>query len=125
MYDQRLQYVSLQDAQCLSESLEADDVSSAWLVWSRAAETALADAYHLSGGPIPSRGLVLGRGVQLIFLGLHILDTRGGVVPRVLWGFIHLRFGRGWDNSLCGACPRLRLARSEISCLLRCMREMM
>ena len=38
VYDQRLQVVSLQDAQCLSESLDADDVSSAWLVWSRAAE---------------------------------------------------------------------------------------
>ena len=34
----------------------------AWLVWSRAAETALADAYRFGGGPIPSRGLVLGRG---------------------------------------------------------------
>ena len=28
-------------------------VSSAWLVWSRAAEAALADAYRFSGGPIP------------------------------------------------------------------------
>ena len=37
------------------------DVSSAWLVWSRAAEAALADAYRFSGGPLPSRGLVLGR----------------------------------------------------------------
>ena len=33
----------------LSESLDADDVSSAWLVWSGAAETALADAYQFSG----------------------------------------------------------------------------
>ena len=39
------------------------DVSSAWLVWSGAAEAALADAYRFSGGPIPSRGLVLGRGL--------------------------------------------------------------
>ena len=54
--------MSLQDAQCLSESLDADDVSSAWLVWSRAAEAAPADAYRFSGGPIPNRGLVLGRG---------------------------------------------------------------
>ena len=66
---------------------------------------------------------VCGKGcVQLIFLEIHILDTRRGVVSRVLWGFIHVRLGRGWDNTLCGACPRLRLARSEVSCLLRCMR---
>ena len=74
VYDQRLQYMSLQDAQCLSESLDADDVSSAWLVWSRAAETALADAYRFSGGPIPSRGFVLGRGCALfrvVRLGGH------------------------------------------------------
>ena len=66
--------MSLQDAQCLSESLDADDVSSAWLVWSRAAETALADAYRFSGGPLPSRGLVLGRGSALfrvVRLGGH------------------------------------------------------
>ena len=35
----------------------------AWLVWSRAAETALADAYYFSGGPAPCHGLVLGRGI--------------------------------------------------------------
>ena len=33
----------------------------AWTVWSRAAEAALADAYRFSGGPLPSRGLILGR----------------------------------------------------------------
>ena len=74
VYDQRLQYMSLQDARCLSESLDADDVSSAWLVWSRAGETALADAYRFSGGPIPSRGLVLGRGsasFRVVRLGGH------------------------------------------------------
>ena len=30
----------------LGESLDAGDVSRAWLVWSRAAETARADAYR-------------------------------------------------------------------------------
>ena len=29
--------------------------------------------------------------VQLIFLGIHFLDTRGGVVPRIMWSAIHLR----------------------------------
>ena len=31
--------------------------------WSTAAEKALADAFQLAGGPVPSRGLVLGRGM--------------------------------------------------------------
>ena len=58
----------------LDESLNADDVSSAWLVWSRAAEAALAGAYRFSGGPLPSRGLVLGRGsasFRVVRLGGH------------------------------------------------------
>ena len=46
----------------LEEFLGAGDVSRAWLVWSRAAESALADAHQFSGGPVPGRGLVLGRG---------------------------------------------------------------
>ena len=43
--------------------MNAGDVSDAWLVWSRAAETALADASYFSGGPAPCHGLVLGRGI--------------------------------------------------------------
>ena len=35
------------------------------VVWSGAAETALVDAYRFSGGPVPTRGLVLGRGSAL------------------------------------------------------------
>ena len=55
--------MSLRDAFLLNESSEACDVSQAWLVWSRAAESALVDAYSFSGGPDPCHGLVLGRGV--------------------------------------------------------------
>ena len=55
--------MSRQDALLLSESLDIGDVSQAWLVWSRASETALADAYCFSGGPAPCHGLVLGRGL--------------------------------------------------------------
>ena len=43
-------------------------------VWSGAAETALAGAYRFCGGPIPSRGLVLGRGgalFRVVKLGGH------------------------------------------------------
>ena len=61
--DDRLQFMSQRDAFLLNESLEAGDVSQAWLVWSHAAESALVDAYSFSGGPRPCHGLVLGRGV--------------------------------------------------------------
>ena len=63
VYDDRLQFMSQRDAFLLNESLDAGDVSEAWLVWSRAAETALVDAYCFSGGPAPCHGLVLGRGI--------------------------------------------------------------
>ena len=51
--DERLQF----NASLLDESLASDDVSLAWVVWSRAAESALADAFRFSGGPLPSKGL--------------------------------------------------------------------
>ena len=53
IYDDRLQFMSRQDALLLSESLDVGDVSQALLVWSRAAETALVDACCFSGGPAP------------------------------------------------------------------------
>ena len=56
VYDERLQFMSRQDALQLDESRDAGDVSRAWLVWSRAAETALADAYQFCGRPIPDQG---------------------------------------------------------------------
>ena len=61
VYDERLQCMSRRDASLLDESLGLDDVSMAWAVWSRAAESALADAFRFSGGPLPAKGLVLGR----------------------------------------------------------------
>ena len=53
VYDERLQFMSRQDALLLDESLGAGDVSMAWAVWSRAAESALLDAHRFSGGPLP------------------------------------------------------------------------
>ena len=47
----------------LDGALLHGDVSSAWMVWSSAAEKALADAFQLAGRPVPRRGLVLGRGM--------------------------------------------------------------
>ena len=81
VHDECLQFMSRQDALRLDESLDAGDASRAWLVWSGAAETALADAYLFCGGPVPSRGLVLGRECALfrvIRLGGHkVRKARG------------------------------------------------
>ena len=53
------------------------------LVWSGAAEAALPDAHRFSGGPIPYRGLVLGRGnalFRVVRLGGHkVKKARGNV----------------------------------------------
>ena len=81
IHDDRLQFMSRQVALQLDESLEAGDVSRAWLVWSGAAEAALVDAYQFSGGPLPGRGLVLGRGIasfRVVRLGGHrVRKARG------------------------------------------------
>ena len=63
IYDDRLQFMSRDDALNLDGSLTRGDVSSAWLIWSSSVEAALADAYRFAGGPVPDNGLVLGRGV--------------------------------------------------------------
>ena len=54
VYDDRLRFMSRSADDRLTRSLLDGDVSSA--------ESALADAYCFSGGPVPDRGLVLGRG---------------------------------------------------------------
>ena len=56
VYDERLQFMSREDAFDLDEALLNGDVSRAWMVWSSAAEKALADAFQLAGGPVPRRG---------------------------------------------------------------------
>ena len=74
VYDERLRFMSCQDALLLDASLATGDVSQAWVVWSSAVESALADAYQFSGGPLPSSGLVLGRGhasFRIVKLGGH------------------------------------------------------
>ena len=81
VYDERLQFMSCRDALLLDAALAAGDVSQAWAVWSSAAESALVDAYCFSGGPLPSRGLVLGRGrasFRVVKLGGHkVRKARG------------------------------------------------
>ena len=86
VYDERLHFVSRQDALLLNEALGAGDVSMAWVVWSRAAESALLDAYRFSGGPFPSRGLVLGRGsamFRVVRLGGHLVRKARGNIADV------------------------------------------
>ena len=46
----------------LDGALLEGDVSRAWLIWSHAAEEALADAHRLAGGPERGHGVKLGRG---------------------------------------------------------------
>ena len=53
VYDERLQFMSREDALCLDEALLHGDVSSAWMVWSSAAEKALADAFQFAGRGCP------------------------------------------------------------------------
>ena len=72
VHDECLQFMSRRDASLLDESLGLDDVSLAWTVWSRAAESALADAFQFSGVPLPSGGLILGR-VLLCFVGFSLV----------------------------------------------------
>ena len=83
VFDERVQFMSGQDALLLDESLAAGDVSRAWLVWSGAAEAALAGACRFSGGPLPSRGLVLGRRSALfrvVRIGGHqVRKARGNI----------------------------------------------
>ena len=71
-FDDRLQFMTRIDVLALDESLDARDVSRSWLVWSYAAEAALADAYRFAGGPMLEKGLVMGRGaarVRAVWLG--------------------------------------------------------
>ena len=73
--------MSRRDALLLDASLAAGDVSQAWAVWSGAVESAIVDAYQFSGGPLPSRGSVLGRGrasFRVVKLGGHkVRKVRG------------------------------------------------
>ena len=80
-HDERLQFMSRRDVLLLDDSLAAGNVSRAWAAWSGAAESALADAYRFSGGPLPSRGLVLVGGsasFRVVKLGGHkVRKVRG------------------------------------------------
>ena len=63
VYDDRLQFMAIDDAFRLDDALRGEDVSEAWTAWSDAGEGALVDAYCFAGSPVPSGSLVRGRGV--------------------------------------------------------------
>ena len=70
------------------------DVSSACVIWSSVAETALADSYCFAGGPVVDRGLVLGRGTARFrivgFGGLRVCKVRGNVVDPLHGSDVHM-----------------------------------
>ena len=78
VYDERLQFMSRPDALLLDESLRADDVSGAWLVWSSAAEAAL---------------LMLFASVVVPFL-LKVWFLAGVALCFALYGLAVIEFGR-------------------------------
>ena len=83
VYDELLLHVGAQDALDIEAALDADDVHSARLVWSRAAQSALVSALVNSGGPAPGRGLVRGRGSaqfkRVVLGGPRVRRFRAGI----------------------------------------------
>ena len=79
--------MSRQDALQLDESLDAGDVSRAWLVWSGAAEAALVDTCQFSGGLLPDKGLVPCRGGAVFRVvklgGRRVRKARGNAADAV------------------------------------------
>ena len=71
------------DALGLDEALEVGDFSSAWSIWSSAAEAALVDAYQFARGPVPERGLDLGRG-SFVTRTVRLGDPK---VRKARWNF--------------------------------------
>ena len=70
------------DALLLDESLREGDVSLAWLVWSGAAGTALADASRFFGGLVPTGAWfsIVVVPCQVVRLGGHeVRKARGNV----------------------------------------------
>ena len=87
VYDDRSLFMAQAEEARLARSFLEGDVSSAWAVWSSAAESALADAYCFAGGLVPDWGLVLGRGAAKFRVvrsgGLGVRKVRGNAVDPV------------------------------------------
>ena len=57
-----MQFIPADEAGAIDVALAGGDPHLAWEAWSAAAERALIAAFRTSGGPIPPRGLDVGRG---------------------------------------------------------------
>ena len=94
VYDELLQYDGAQDALDIGAALDADDVHSAWLVWSRATESALVSAFVNSGGPVLGRGLVRGRGSaqfkRVVLGGPRVRRFRASIADRTSATEVHM-----------------------------------
>ncbi len=80
IYDHRFQLVPVVDALAFGDALVGGDLHLARDCWSAAAERALASAFGMAGGPVPTQGLVLGRGrarVGFLPLEARALVDRG------------------------------------------------
>ena len=62
VYDEVLQSVPRFFLEGVSAASEVGDVSTAWKVWSFAAEVSLLSAFQLVGGPTPDNGFKCGQG---------------------------------------------------------------
>ena len=66
VYDKALEFVPVDLDGAIGDALGDEDVTAAWVAWSFAAEQCLSRAFVLAGGPVPSGGLVTGRGSFLL-----------------------------------------------------------
>ena len=69
------------DSARLGGAIREGDVSSAWVLWSSAAEAALADAYCFAGGFVPDGRLVFGHGAARF----RVVRLGGPEVRKVSW----------------------------------------
>ena len=105
-----------------------DDVSGAWMVWSGAAETALADACQFAGEPVRFRGIALGRGAarfRVVGLGgpkVHKARNNahdGGDVFMYRDSSIALLLGPQTQDLRCDGCSGLHCSEDLLSLRFR------
>ena len=62
IHGEKLQFMAVPHVRAFESALQGRDVCAAEVIWSLAVEGALAEAFWLAGGPVPSNGLDGGRG---------------------------------------------------------------
>ena len=79
IYDERSELIPCDQLYALNAAVNDGDTTLVWKCWSHAAEGSLAGAYELAGGPVPERGLGVGRGAA----GFRTVRLGGLVVRKV------------------------------------------